>query len=100
MDSQTEQEDKKYRVRLIASNCLAGACPAVYEVVASACVLGACPGIYAEKSQAGEAKTQNYVIVGRQLGTEELQESGLAEKVGQGESAVEIPLDLIKRVLA
>lgn len=99
MESQIEQGNERYKLRLIATNCVVGACPTVYEVVDSNCIIGGCPGIYAKKGKA-DTEPQKYVIVGRQLRIEELQESGLAEKVGQGESAVEIPLDLIRRVLA
>lgn len=67
-------------------DCLAGACPRVYEISAS-CGFGACPGVHASEN--------SYYVIGRQLSEQEIKEMGLAEKVGAGEALVEIPKDLL-----
>ena len=75
--------------------CVLGACPAIYASTKipqkSECGFGACPTIQ-------ESKTQSYLIIGRQLTPQEIEESGLAKKIGKKEVLIEVPKDLIDKM--
>ena len=78
-------------VKISETNCLAGSCPAIYAVTKKdKCMAGGCPTI--------QEATTGYLVVGRLLSPEEIQEAGLAEKVAEAESVVEIPKSLLERL--
>lgn len=85
-------------------------CPAIYELTPRdmQCGFGACPAIYVTNRKpqnsecAGafcptiqEGKDGSYLIIGRQLTSQEIDETGLAKKVGKGEVLIEVPKKLI-----
>jgi hypothetical protein len=71
--------------------CVSCACPRIYEVTSRdmQCAAMACNSIYADK------KSKTYLIVGKQVNPEAF---GLAKKVGQGESLIQVPKDLIDKM--
>ncbi len=80
-----------YELEEIASvDCTAIACPTVYqpkEISSEDCGVGSCAGVYE-----GEPGKEVYIIIGKQLNPEEV---GLAHKVGEGETLIEIPKGLL-----
>jgi hypothetical protein len=75
--------------------CGFGACPAIYSSdnppQETTCGIGACPTIQ-------KSKTQSYLIIGRQLSTQEIEKTNLAKKIGKGEVLIEVPKDLIDKM--
>lgn len=89
------------------AGCAGWTCPAIYEQIAG-CMLGQCPSIYTQiegcyiaacpsvhKSEEGD-----YLIVGKKVSEEHLKESGLLERIGEGETAIEVPRSLIKKLIS
>ena len=76
-----------YEVR---SNCVVGECPAVYEVRTADCIGGACPSVHTSEDK--------YYVIGRQLSKQEIEGMGLEKKVGEGETLIEVPKDLLKNL--
>ena len=73
--------------------CVIGSCPEIYELTptTSKCGFGACPAVYGSKQG-------SYLIIGKKVGKREVQELGLAKKVGEGEVLIEVPKKLIDRM--
>lgn len=77
--------------------CTAAACQGIYESTpeglrdltpeAERCLLGACPGAY--------ERGESYLIIGRTVDPREL---GLAQRVGKGETLIEISKNLLAKI--
>lgn len=69
--------------------CIIGGCPSIYELTPKEllCCVGACSTIYSEES--------SYLIVGKQVSTQQTKELGLERKVGEGEVLISVPRALI-----
>ncbi|MFA6023332.1 MAG: hypothetical protein WC781_04560 [Candidatus Pacearchaeota archaeon] len=89
----------KYKIKDITPEkiqCVAGACPAIYEGIQEItpgemkCVLGACPSNYRASREGKEV----YLIVGKQINPSD---AGLESKVGKGETLIEVPRALIDK---
>ena len=63
--------------------CVAGACNRIYEL----CIFAGCPSISEQEGK--------YIIIGRALNQAQVNELGLAQKIGEGEAIIEVPKGLI-----
>ncbi|MBI2667728.1 hypothetical protein HYX17_03065 [Candidatus Woesearchaeota archaeon] len=73
--------------------CGIGSCPSIYKLreLTSVCPpFGYCPTVYDEEGK------DVYIIIGKQLDPKKL---GLEEKIGEGETVIEIPKGLLKNLV-
>lgn len=94
----------KYTIKDITPKSMAcgiGACPAIYEGLREinpqemACGIGACPSTYEAKREGKNV----YLIVGKVINPSEVGLEGLEKKIGEGETLIEIPRELIDNMV-
>ncbi|HLD15644.1 MAG TPA: hypothetical protein VJB94_03640 [Candidatus Nanoarchaeia archaeon] len=81
----------KYKLKKLGtSDCVIGGCPTLYEL-AEECVYGACPRVFEDREN-----KEVFIVVGKAMNPGDF--DGLEGKVGEGETIVAIPKNLIEKL--